>query len=112
MKELHKNTFGDSDAAVTLVKILNENKTNRYIGKNVARLLSEFNRTLHELEKIDSKIMFYLGGLLYKVTITKLDKNPVPINTYSQNVLNTHYKVWLKKNNSTIPYKHRIKISK
>lgn len=109
---LHKNTFGDSPAAIILVEKLNNSKdeTNRISRMSgISRTINKFNRTLHELEKIDSKIAIGLGKLSYHHYSVSFIKLPIPFNTYAHNVLCSIYKKWLVKQNAKTPYKLRKK---
>lgn len=100
-------TFGNSPAAINLVKILNE--TN-FQTKKISSIYAKFNHTLHELEKIDSKIAIGLAKILYMNHKAKYFSDyPEDIKTHCLNVLSMYFKVWLKKQNAYKPYKQRKK---
>lgn len=99
-------TFGKSPAAKTLAKILHETNDKKNLAK-VSKILSNFNTTLNELSKIDSKVGFYLGRVVYMKTKQECEKYPDTFKTYFMNVLTASYRQWLADNNSTTPRKLR-----
>lgn len=103
---IDEKTFGDSPAAIVLAKQLNER--NIKLPK-INKLLSDFNRTLHELEKIDSRIGLGLAHSSYKSFSEKCKTLPYPFATFTANVLDTNYKKWLKKQDWKTPYNKRKK---
>lgn len=103
--DLH--TFGDSLAAIELVKILikkNEPKLNCKVGN----LLSNFSKVLNELSKIDSKTAIYLGEYVMKEFSLKTKSlGDVEIGTFTNNILHLRYRIFLQKLDATKPYKNR-----
>jgi hypothetical protein len=104
--KLNEKTYGDSPAAIILVEKLNS--TNIKISK-IGIILSNFNRTLHELEKIDSRIGLGLAHSSFKTFRESCKRLPLPFSTYTANVLDTNYKKWLLKQNWKTPYNKRKK---
>ncbi len=94
MEKLDIGTFGNSPACVTLVKIMNDKKIS---ANKVGRQLANFNRTLHELEKIDREVGLSLAAMSYKHYKQTFITHPEEIISYAQNVLSMYYKKWLIK---------------
>jgi hypothetical protein len=91
---LDLKTFGDSPAAVVLVKIINERnlKFNR-----VSRLLEEFNRTLNSVNKLPNQTARILINLYYKDALIRCERFESPLDIYTKNVITTIFKKWFKK---------------
>lgn len=99
MKKLDDTTFGKTPAALKLVEIINEkNFKPQLIGKH----LTKFSQTLHELEKIDYNIGLGLSELSFNKIYEHLNVLPIPLNTFSINVLVTNYRIWKVKQKNKI----------
>lgn len=102
--KLDERTFGDSPAAITLAKLINESGVKSH---KISRLLNHFNLTLKELGKIDTKVSIGTARVVYENYKKSCETIPAPFSTYTANVLNTKYKCWLKENKGQVPYKIR-----
>jgi hypothetical protein len=101
---LDSNTFGDSPAAIVLAKIINERNL-KY--KKIAKLLNDFNKTIGDINHVDTTTSIFLMGLIYRNSIDKCNSFDEPLNTYTKNVLSTIYKKWAVRKNAYKPKKNR-----
>jgi hypothetical protein len=85
-------TYGNSPAAVTLAKIINEKNIP---SKKISRLIDKFGYTLNELAKIDRRISFGLAKIIYLQRNDIIKDYPIEIRTYLANVIATKYRIWL-----------------
>lgn len=97
-------TFGNSAAAVTLAKMVSTDE--KQMAK-VGKVLSNFSLTLHELNKIDSRISLNLGKIIMLQTKAAIDKYPETYKTYLANVISMRYKIWVSSKKGQTPYKTR-----
>lgn len=104
MSNLHENTFGDSPAAISMVKIINERGLNY---RKSARLLTRFDKIINDINQVDTTSSIHIVNLLYKESHEICDSFIEPLNTYTQNVLSTKYKKWLVRKNALKPKKNR-----
>jgi hypothetical protein len=104
MKELDKGTFGNSPAAIKLVEILNENNIR---PTRVANILNSFDKILADISHVNVTSAIKIVTMLYKEYSKKCEFLESPLDTFTHNVLNTKYKMWLKKKNAQMPHKNR-----
>lgn len=102
MKLLDKGTYGNSAACEILVDIMNKNNIQPH---RIGKILTNFNQTIYELEKIDRKIGLGLAHMSYKHYRNVCDSLPTEVRTYVKNVLNMNYKKWLEKVKAQKPTK-------
>jgi hypothetical protein len=100
------HTFGNSDAAVVLAKILSKPE-NGNARKNITRMLTDFNRTLNQLKTLDSRVGLGLGRLSYEHYQIWFGKYEGEVQTFALNVLSTNYKRWRELMKGNKAYKHR-----
>lgn len=101
---LDNNTFGDSPAAITLVKIINERNLR---SDKVTNILVSFNSKIRDLNGVNVTTVTYIMSLIYQDHVKKCDSLPKPLNTYTKNVLSTIYKNWQVRKNVRQPRKKR-----
>lgn len=104
MKKFDDYTFGNSPAAVALIKLINESDVK---PTKITKILTSFNLLLRELEKVNSRVAFSVAHSMYKSYKKGCEDLPAPFASYTANVLNTKYKCWLKANKAHVPYKNR-----
>lgn len=103
---MNKNTFGGSKAAEILYSNLIE-LGNPKITAKIGKFTSEFNLTLKELKKIDSRIALGLARTAYNYYLVRADNLPESINTFYKNVISAKFGNWLEEMDSLTPYKFR-----
>jgi len=97
-KDLDPYTFGDSDAAVTLAKILSQTGYEKYCRK-VSTKYHEFCETIWEITDIRNiHIRSYILNLLMKDNRESVEKLNLPedVKSYLLNVMNRVYKTQAK----------------
>lgn len=104
MQELDKGTFGNSPAAIKLVEIINEKNVK---PAKIAKILTSFDKILADISHVNVTSAIKIVSLLYKEYSNKCKTLESPLDTFTHNVLNTKYKMWLKKKNTQIPHKNR-----
>jgi hypothetical protein len=102
--KLDDNTFGDSPAAITLVKIINERGLNH---RKPARLLNRFNKMISDLNHVDVVTSTHIMKLVYHEFMETCESFENPLNSYTQNVLTAKYRQWQIRKNIRIPKKKR-----
>ena len=106
--KLNLDTFGNTPAAISLARILNETQDSKS-SRKVSKTLDNFNFALNEMVKMDKDVMFSVATVVYKYYLdTKLEL-PTLIKSYMNNVLSTQYKKWQIKHGASIPYNTRKK---
>ncbi len=105
---LENFTFGNSPAAVTLVKIINDNNISPI---KIGKLLANFNHTLKELSKIDTKVSISLVTVFYHQKMEVINTYPIIVKSYLKNVVTTKYRMWLDTQKAAKPYKTRCKLN-
>lgn len=84
---LELNTFGNSDCAQNLVKILNE-LNDKKVTTNISRFLTSNNKIIHVLSNIEDNEVQQTLYQLYKSSLSQVDiKVPEKIKTHAINVL-------------------------
>lgn len=104
MQNLDKGTFGNSPAAIKLVEIMNEKNVK---PTKIAKILTSFDKILADISHVNVTSAIKIVGLLYTEYTIKCKTLESPFDTYTHNVLNTKYKMWLKKKNAQLPRKNR-----
>jgi hypothetical protein len=104
--KLDERTFGDSPAAITMVNIINERGLD---SRKPARLLNRFDKIVNDINHVDVTSAIHLMHLLYKESYEKCETFEEPLNTYTQNVLATKFKIWQKRKTTLTPKKNRKK---
>jgi hypothetical protein len=106
---LEARTFGGTPAAIKLAEIINEKNLPHY---KVGRFLSSFNLTLSEIGKIDTRVSINIAKMVYIQFCSKTEDFPDEIKTFVRNLISTKFKIWLKEQNSKVPYNIRKNLSK
>lgn len=88
---LDKNTFGDSQVAIVMSKIINEKNLS---PRKPARLLNRFNKIISDLKDVNLTTSIHLINLVYHESIEKCNNFEEPLNTYTKNILSGKYKEW------------------
>ena len=110
MKEIDPYTYGNSDAAVTLTRILNKNSK---CIKYVSRTWADYTLGMNNLDKMESPIKSYLMTVWeehFISIISNSDKMPEDVKSYFLNIIKarrskSHKKAWLEYGN---PKKEKI----
>lgn len=89
---LDTTTFGNSPAAITMVKIINERGLS---PRKPARLLTRFDKIIVDINHVEVMSARHIVKLLYKESFEKCNSFNEPLNTYTQNILTAKYKKWL-----------------
>ena len=95
--KLDERTFGDSPAAIDMVRIINERGLNH---RKPGRLLHRFNKIAADLNHVDLTTAIYVMHLVYKESFKTCESFEEPLNTYTQNVLSTKFKEWQVRKNA------------
>lgn len=101
---MKNNSFGNSSAALILGEILINDKKNR---AKVSMMLSSFSRTLHELNKIDSRIALGIAKNTLGMYNERCEDFPNEIKTFLRNVISARYKKWFMDLNGSKTYNNR-----
>lgn len=91
---LNKNTFGKSKACERLVEELN--KLDAKTRRKVSSLLNNFDLTIKELYKINSKVAINFGILIYNEYKTSSERHPIQYKTFLGNVITYKYRIFLQ----------------
>lgn len=103
MKDIDPYTYGNSDAAITLTKILNQN--HNYI-KYISRTWADYTLGMNHLDKINSPIKSYLITVWEDHFVGIIEKNeriPSDVKSYFINIIKarrskSHKKIINEKN--------------
>ena len=94
MKKLDQYTLGDSEAAVTLVKILNKNGNRRHASK-VQKWFSRFNQTMYAIHGVKNPVICArLSRLVMKEEKNMINKSILPkiVKSYLLNIMKVTYR--------------------
>lgn len=91
---INKNTFGDSEAAIVLAKILNKKEDANQLSY-VSSTWSQYNEYFnHYLEKVDKKYLKTTLSCLRKAFLERVEfsKLDTEVKTYLKNIMVTKFK--------------------
>ena len=96
---LDKNTFGDSPAAETLIKLIIDKTESRKILSKVSRVLERYSRIVNLVGSTDFHLGDYVLKLALKSELKIVDGwSEEEVKSYTKNLLDAKYKNWFHKN--------------
>ncbi len=101
---IDKHTYGDSPAAIDLVRIIQENDLHYFVTRKITRILNGFNNVLVATNHVEKKYLIQLIALVYEDFEKKCDSLDERVISHTKTVLRTTYKNWQRRKNI-----HRIK---
>lgn len=103
---LDKGTYGNTPAALRLVRVINLLQIEDY--KRIGKLLSSFNSTLTEMNKVNTRISVGIVHILYHHYIESTKTLNFHCMSFVRNLISARYRQWQKENNARIPKKFRV----
>lgn len=100
---MDSKTFGDSPAAIVLADKVSDNKNAR---RKVSNILKCFNLEMNAINGVETIFRINFGKMVYDKYRAKCDSLPLPISTYTDNVISTKYKIWLNMRNLELKRKN------
>jgi len=92
-KNIDSKTYGDSPAAIVLAdKITGNAKLIRKVG----RILTQYYAEMNALAPVELEFKISFGYLIFEKHRARCVVLPEIIGTYTDNVLSTHFKIWVK----------------
>jgi hypothetical protein len=101
---LDERTFGDSPAAIDMVRIINKRGLD---SRKPRRLLNRFDKITSDINHVGITSAIHLMHLLYKESCEKCESFEEPLNSYTKNVLATKFKLWQLRKGALTPKKNR-----
>lgn len=109
-KKLDDGTFGNTPAAISLARILNETEDIKSLRK-VSRRLQCFGQMLNELNEIDPKISPAIVQIIFKKFVDEDMEVPHKVLTYTRNIITGYYRAWMTQNEGFKQKKNRTYVS-
>lgn len=86
---MDSRTFGDSPAAIVLAHKLSDDKKNR---RKVTNILREYNHSINHITHVEIGVRIEITYLLFEKYRAQCVRLPLPISTYTDNVLSAKHK--------------------
>jgi hypothetical protein len=102
---MDSSTFGDSLAAIVLADKVSNDKNSR---RKVTNILKGYNLEIKAINHVETRFRISIGELIYKKYREKCITLPIPISTYTDNVLSTNFKIWLTFREAELKRKKQI----
>lgn len=99
---MDSRTFGDSPAAVVLADKVSNDKNFR---RKVTNILRCYNLEINAINGVKTVFRISIGKLIYEKYRAKCERLPLPISSYTDNVISAKFNNWINKQNLELKQK-------